>query len=165
MSGKRIKMILDIHDACTKPLYSVLEGITDIQLNWSPAHDSRSINQIMCHLIRVDNYFLKRLNQKITVNDPKNGAAPEVLNALKNVHLQIQTMLQNCSDDSCLFEKSGFENAKENDTINEHLLHSCQHNLYHLSQMIYLRRALDRNWESPVEDWDKATRIIAGYLF
>ena len=165
MSGKRIKMILDIHYVCTKPLYSVLEGITEIQLNWSPAHDSRSINQIMCHLIRVDNYFLKRLNQKITVNDPKNGTAPEVLNALKNVHLQIQTMLQNCADDSSLFEKSGFENAEENDTINEHILHSCQHNLYHLSQMIYLRRALDRNWESPVVEWDKATRIIAGYLF
>lgn len=164
MPRDRINMILEIHSACTNPLYAVLDGITEDQLNWKPAPDSRSINQIMCHLIRVDNYFLKRLNQPEKFNDPSDGSPGDILEALKNVHSQIREFLQNCNDDSGLFRKSEIENAKEEDTINEHILHSCQHNLYHLSQMVYLRRAMDRNWNSPLDEWDKATRIIASFL-
>lgn len=164
MPRDRIKMILEIHYACTNPLYSIMEGITEDQLNFKPAPDSRSINQIMCHLIRVDNYFLKRLNQPEKFVDPRNGTAGEILQSLKNVHSQIRELLENCDEDSILLQKSGIENAKEEDTINEHILHSCQHNLYHLSQMIYLRRVQDRSWNSPIEAWDKATRIIASYL-
>ena len=164
MSRKRIDMILEIHKAVTEPLYLVLAGLGNGHLNWRPAPDSRSINEIMRHLIRVDNSFLKKLNQEIIIDDPVGGSATIILEALKKLHFQIQILLENCDDDSDLFKKSKYENAEENDTINEHIIHSCQHNLYHLSQMIYLRRALDRSWKSPVSEWDKATRIIAGYL-
>lgn len=164
MARNRIDMILDIHQSCTNPLYSVLNGISAEQFNWHPTPESRSINGIFCHLIRVDNYFLKRLNQETKTDEPKNGSADEVLNAFTKVQLQINKMLKNCNDDSGLFIKSANKEDKENDTMNYHLLHICQHNLYHLAQVIYLRRALDRKWEAPQNAWDKATRVIANYL-
>lgn len=164
MSRTKIEMILNIHKACTEPLYAVLEGITDTQLNWRPAPESRSVNEIMCHLIRVDNKFLTRLGQETKADAPVNGSASETLTALKAVHKQFHSLVEKLSDDTLLYKKSIAKDAKESDTINEHILHSSQHNLYHLPQVIYLRRALDRNWNSPIMEWDKATRIIADYL-
>ena len=164
MSRNKIEMILNIHEACTEPLYKILDGITEKQLNWKPASESRTVNEIMEHLIRVDNKFLSRLGQETKTEAPINGSAQETLNALKNVHKQLHALVQVLSDDSLLFKKSPAKDAKDNDTINELVLHSCQHNLYHLSQVIYLRRALDRSWQSPIMDWEKATRIIANYL-
>lgn len=164
MSRNKIEMILNIHSASTKPLYDVLNGIPEKQANWHPAPNSRSINEIMRHLIRVDNSFLKKLGQEIKTNDPGNNSSSIILEALKNVHSQIQSLVNSCTDDFDLFKKANLADSKEKDTINEHILHSCQHNLYHLAQTIYLRRALDRNWESPINDWDKATRVIAKYL-
>jgi uncharacterized damage-inducible protein DinB len=164
MPRKKIEMILTIHKACTEPLYAVLEGIKENELNWKPASESRSVNEIMCHLMRVDNKFLSKLGQNPRTNVPENGGADETLDALKKVHKQLHSLVQELNDDSLLFKKSPVKDAKDNDTINEHALHSCQHNLYHLSQVIYLRRALDRSWNSPVMEWDKATRIIANYL-
>lgn len=164
MSRNKIKMLLDIHKACTEPLYAVLNGIKEDELNWKPAPESRSINEIMGHLIRVDNKFLSRLGQESKTEAPSSGSAIETLNALKNIHKQMHSLVEGLSDDSFLFKKSSAKDVKENDTINEHVLHSCQHNLYHLSQVIYLRRALDRSWNSPIMEWDKATRIIANYL-
>lgn len=164
MSRNKIEMILKIHKACTEPLYMVLEGITDKQLNWKPASESRSINEIIGHLIRVDNSFLKKLGQETKTDSPSNGTSAETLKAIKSVHKQLNELVEELGDDSFLFRKSPVKDAKDTDTINEHVLHSCQHNLYHLSQVIYLRRALDRSWQSPIMDWDKATRIIAGYL-
>lgn len=164
MTRKRIEMILEIHQACTLPLYLVLENIPEDQFRWRPAPESRSISEIMCHMIRVDNSYLKRLNQKQSNMTPVTGSLAEVLEMLKGVHGQIRSVIDNCSDDSELFTISTLNDAKPEDTINEHILHSCQHNLYHLAQMIYLRRALDRSWDSPINEWDKATRIIANYL-
>ncbi len=164
MSRKKIEMILDIHTACTQPLYAVLDGITEKQLSWRPAPESRSVNEIMGHLIRVDNKFLSRLGQEQKTEAPAGESALDTLNALKKVHKQMHELVEVLTEDSLLFKKSQAKDAKENDTINEHVLHSCQHNLYHLSQVIYLRRALDRKWNSPVMEWDKATRIIANYL-
>lgn len=164
MPKQRIEMMLEIHYACTDPLYDVLLDISDEQFNWRPAPNSRSISEMMCHLIRVDNSYLKLLNQEIKTTDPKNGSVSDVLYRVKQVHQQIYELLKSRNDDSELYSRSTAQNASEKDTINEHILHSYQHNLYHLSQMIYLRRALDRKWISPIDKWDKATRIIADYL-
>ncbi len=164
MARKKIEMILEIHKACTEPLYAVLDGIKGKELNWKPAPESRCINEIMGHLIRVDNKFLTRLGQAPKIDAPEKGSDSETLTALKNVHRQLHSLVESLSDDSLLFKKSPTKDAADRDTVNEHVLHSCQHNLYHLSQVIYLRRALDRNWESPIIAWDKATRIIANYL-
>lgn len=164
MARERIEMLLKIQTACTEPLYDVFDKITEEQFNWRPAPYSRSINEMMCHLIRVDNSFLKELGIQPKIIAPINGSVQEVLDSLKKVHQQIFELVNNCTDDSMLFQKSPVKEAGEKDTINEHMLHSYQHNLYHLSQIIYLRRALDRTWISPIEKWDKATRIIANYL-
>lgn len=164
MSRIKIQMITNIHKACTTPLYDVLDRITETQLNWKPAPDSRGIGEIMNHLIRVDNKFLTRLGEKPKAEAPINGSSKEILNALQSVHSQMHSLVEGLSDDSMLFEKSPLKNAEESDTIKEHVLHSCHHNLYHLAQVIYLRRAQDREWISPVGEWDKATRIIANYL-
>ncbi|MBU2492359.1 MAG: DinB family protein [Bacteroidetes bacterium] len=164
MVKQKIEMLLEIHKASSVPLYSVMNGITEIHANWRPTSESRSVNQIIRHLIRVDNYFLQRLNQEQEYNDPVDGKAYETTEALKNIHQQIQNLISNCADDSELFLKSSINDADDGDTINNHILHSCQHNLYHLSQVIYLRRALDRQWESPLSEWDYATRVIAKYL-
>ncbi len=164
MARKKIEMILEIHKACTEPLYAVLDGIKEKELNWKPAPESRCINEIMEHLIRVDNKFLTRLGQAPKIDAPEKGSASETLTALKNVHKQLHSLVESLSDDNLLFKKSHAKDAADRDTVNEHVLHSCQHNLYHLSQVIYLRRALDRSWESPIMAWDKATRIIANYL-
>ena len=164
MARNKIEMTLAIHNACTEPLYAVLDSIKEKELNWKPAPESRCINEIMGHLIRVDNKFLTRLGQAPKTDAPEKGSALETLTALKSVHKQLHFLLEGLSDDSLLFKKSPAKDSADRETINEHVLHSCQHNLYHLSQVIYLRRALDRGWESPIMGWDKATRIIAHYL-
>ena len=161
---KKIEMILRIHKACTEPMYKALDSIKEKELNWKPTPESRSINEIMTHLMRVDNKFLSKLDQEPKTEAPENDSAAETLTALKNVHQQLHSLVETLTDDSFLFKKSSAKSASDKDTINEHSLHSCQHNLYHLSQVIYLRRAQDRKWESPVMDWDNATRIIANYL-
>ena len=164
MATERIKMILDIHQSTINPIYKALDGITDEQLNWRPVSESRSVKEITLHLIRVDNYFLKRLGKEIEIIANKELSLTEVLTELKKVHQQIRNTISDCNDDAAVFLKSSISDANDNDNINNHILHSCQHNLYHLSQMIYLRRALDRKWDSLVKDWDTATRIIADYL-
>jgi uncharacterized damage-inducible protein DinB len=164
MSKNKIEMILNIHKACSEPLYAILDHITEKQLNWRPLPESRSINEIMAHLIRVDNKFLSKMAQETNTEAPENNSAAETLRSLKDVHKQWHSLIEGLSDDSLLFKKSPLKDAQDTDTINEYILHSCQHNLYHLAQIIYLRRAQDRNWVSPVMEWDKATRIIANYL-
>jgi hypothetical protein len=114
----------------------------------------------MCHLIRVDNSFLKRLNQQPVTTDPINGSSSEIYDSLFKVHNQFITLVSFCKNDSDLFLKSNIENPKDTDNIYEHILHSCQHNLYHLAQMIYLRRALDRNWNSPIDEWVKLQELL-----
>lgn len=140
-SNAVIEMVLNIHQASITPLYMVLYNITQHQVNWKPAPDSRSISEIMRHLIRVDNSFLKRLNQLPITTDPGNGSSSEIYESLKKVHNQFITLVSNFKNDSDLFLINNIENANEKDTINEHILHSSQYNLYHLAQMIYLRRA------------------------
>lgn len=164
MAGSRIDIILTIHNYSIIPLYKVLEGISEEHFNWKPALESRSINEIMCHLIRVDNSFLTKLAQQPRTLDPKNGIPADVLQALIKVHDQIRNLVRGCKDDSELFKVSNMPGANESDTIGNHITHSCQHNLYHLAQVIYLRRGKDRTWTSPIDDWDKATRVIANYL-
>lgn len=164
MAREKIEMILKIHHACTSPLYAVLDSIPDEQVNWHPAPESRSISEIVRHLIRIDNSFLKKLNQHPETEDPMNGTASEILSALRRVHSQFREVVNNCTDDSYIYIKSSLPDASDTDTINEYMLHSCQHNLYHLAQLIYLRRAQDRKWKSPIDEWDKATRIIAYYI-
>ena len=69
------------------------------------------------------------------------------------------SQINKCAHCLDMYTKDGHDN----DTINKYIFHSCHHSLYHLAQVIYLRRVLDRNWKSPIDDWDKVTWIIANY--
>lgn len=163
MSRATIDMILRIHEACASPLYLVLNGISEEQLNWQPAKESRSIGSIMNHLIRVDKAFFEKLGYELKSTDKKGGSADEILKALETEHKEIRNILQSCKDDSFLFEKHIPDN-KEKGTLGDIVVHISQHYLYHLAQVIYLRRAQDRQWQSPEKQWENATYVIGELL-
>lgn len=163
MSRTTIDMLIKIYDACTEPLYLVLNGIPEEQLNWKPAPESRSIGSIMNHLIRVDKDFFKKLGFNLKTTDKEGGRSDEILKALKSVHHEIKNIIQSCKDDSDLFEKH-MPDKTEKGTIGDIAAHISQHYLYHLSQVIYLRRAQDRQWQSPEKQWEHATYVIAELL-
>src|SRR5690606_3976441 len=103
----------------------------------------------MCrHLIRVDNSFLSKLSLQKIVDDPEDQNAEEILSLLKIQHQQFED----------------FITQEIQSSHAELILHAAQHYLYHISQMIYLRRANDRNWESPINEWERITYEIAGYI-
>lgn len=160
-NNKRAQHILEIYRACVAPLYKVLENIPDEQLRWKPAPESRSIGEMMRHLIRVDNWFLGRLGYPPQALDPKGGTVEDILLNWRAVHRQIETILENCRDDSELSRRSQVSDAGEHETLGGVILHIGQHYLYHLAQMVYLRRAQDRNWPAPLKEWENATHIIA----
>jgi uncharacterized damage-inducible protein DinB len=157
MNKDRINMALDIYNACSEPLYLIFSNIPEDDFNWKPSPESRSINELFGHLIRVDNSYLKKLNINETVNDPKDASPSVMLSAVKEVHSLFKKLIVESIDDN-----SGDE--EKFNSILDTALHVSQHYLYHLSQMIYLRRANDRNWESPWQLWEKAAHIISSYL-
>jgi len=159
--NNRARHILEIYRACAAPLYRVVEDIPDEHLRWKPALESRSIGEIMRHLIRVDNWFLGRLGYPPEAVDPKGGTVEDILHNLKIVHRQIEAILENCRDDSELARRSQAPDAGEHETLGGVILHIGQHYLYHLAQMVYLRRARDRNWPAPLKEWENATHIIS----
>ncbi len=164
MSRTKKDMIIDVLTAGAKPLFAVLEGIPTEQLNWKPAPESRSIGEICRHLIRVDAWYLKRLGVPPIVSDAKSGTAEELAENLRKIQQQIQEVVLTCAPDEDLFVWRTSLDGKDKEKLGVAALHIAQHDLYHLAQIIYLRRAQDRNWASPHEDWDKATHVIGDYL-
>lgn len=163
-SNSRAQHILEIYRACAAPLYKVLENIPDEHPRWKPAPESRSISEMMRHLIRVDNWFLGRLGYQPEAVDPKGGTVEDILTNLKIGHRQIETILENCRDDSELTRRSQAPDAGEHETLGGVILHIGQHYLYHLAQMVYLRRAQDRNWPAPLKEWEDATHLISATI-
>lgn len=158
----REKVLLIYEDCCT-PLYKVLDGIDDLILNYKPEKDSRSIGEMILHLMRVDVWMLKRYGYELQTEVPKTVYKNLILKTLKSIHLEIENIINKTSDEE--FNKSAqIESPKPTDTFINAILHLAQHYLYHLSQMIYLRRAKERNWESPINDWDKATYTISKFI-
>lgn len=158
------RQIREIYSACAAPLYKVLEGLSEEQLRWKPAPDSRSIGQMARHLIRVDNWFLQRQGFSPVTGDPgEEAGAGQILAAMQQVHGQVQEILEH-SDEDRLRRRHEGEDAGEHETLAEVILHMAQHYLYHLAQMIYLRRAQDREWSPPLKEWEAATHVLAGHL-
>lgn len=163
MSRATIDMILKIYGACTRPLYLVLDGISEEELNWKAASQSRSIGSIMNHLIRVDKSFLTKLGFDISTRDKEGGTPEQILESLKSMHNEIRNILDSLKDDSELLEIF-LPDDKSKGTLGDIVIHISQHYLYHLSQTIYLRRAQDRQWQSPEKQWEEATYVIAELL-
>ena len=165
MFRRNIEMILQIHQACRKPLYSLIEKITPEQLAWRPATESRNISEIIRHLVRVDMWFLKRLGYEPQTDDLKNPSAQDLIAMLESSHHQIDEVIDHCKDDKDLLRKSSVPDAKDDENLAGVVKHISQHYLYHTAQMIYLRRAQDRHWKSPIDEWEFATHVISDFLW
>lgn len=157
-------MTLEVFESSRKPLFAVLEGIAPEQLSWKPAPESRSIGEICRHLIRVDAWFLKRLGVTPVVSDAKSGAREEYVENMQRIQQQIKEMVAACANDEELHVERVSLDGKDKEKLGVAVIHIAQHYLYHLAQIIYLRRAQDRNWPSPHNDWDAATHVIGDYL-
>ncbi|MGH7491258.1 MAG: DinB family protein [bacterium] len=164
MSSSKRKMILDVHASSAKPLFAVLDGIPAEQLNWKPAPESRSIGDICRHLIRVDAWFLKRLGVPPVAGVAKPVTSEEISEGMRQIQRQVKEVVLDCGHDEELFFERASLDGKDREQLGVAVLHMAQHYLYHLAQIIYLRRAQDRNWPSPHEDWDHATHVIGDYL-
>lgn len=164
MARKRIEMIKEIFNECSGLVYKSLEEIPEEQINWRPAPESRSIFEITAHLIRVNIYFMKRLGYEITIQAPKNNSIDDLNISFKAINLKIIEILDSLQDDSDLRIKSIVPDAKDIENLNQLIPHLSQHYLYHYSQMVYLRRAQNRQWISPVEEWERITYLIGNYL-
>lgn len=163
MKSKYGDKVLSVYKDCSLPLYKILDGISDSVLNYKPENDSRSIGEMMLHLMRVDVWMLKRYGFEPKTVVPKTVDNILILNSLKSLHAEIENIILESSDEE--FKKyAQIETPKPTDTLINGILHLAQHYLYHLSQMIYLRRAKERNWNSPIDDWDKATYTISGFM-
>jgi uncharacterized damage-inducible protein DinB len=69
-----------------------------------------------------------------------------------------------CSSDEDLHIERTSLDGKDKERLGVAVIHIAQHYLYHLAQIIYLRRAQDRNWPSPQKAWEEATYVIGDYL-
>lgn len=164
MSRTRIQMTLEVLESSRKPLFAVLENIPAEQLSWKPAPESRSIGEITRHLIRVDAWFLKRLGITPVVSDAKSGTREEYAENMQKIQQQIKEIVAACASDEELHIERVSLDGKDKEKLGVAVIHIAQHYLYHLAQIIYLRRAQDRNWPSPHNDWDAATHVIGDYL-
>lgn len=165
MMQRNRKMLMDIHRGCREPLFTVLEGIPHDQLHWKPAPESRSIGEILRHLVRVDTWFLARLGFEPSVRDKKDAGAADILQMLKENFQQIDGILENCKDEKELLKKVESKDNVRYNSPAAMIMHVSQHYSYHLAQIVYLRRAQDRNWEAPLNGWENSTDVIAQYLW
>lgn len=164
MSRRKIAMTLEVFESSRKPLFAVLENISAEQLQWKPAPESRSIGEIMRHLIRVDAWFLKRLGVTPVVSDAKSGTREEYVEAMQKIQTQLKEVVAACVNDEELHLERTSLDGKDKEKLGVAVIHIAQHYLYHLAQMIYLRRGQDRAWPSPHNEWDAATHVIGDYL-
>jgi len=156
--------IVAVFQACRQPLFAVLDGITDQQLSWKPAPESRSIGEIFRHLIRVDGWFLKRLGIEPVIGDAKSGSVEDIRLHLESIHQQISEIVAAAESDEDFLRARTSVDGKDHEKIGVAVLHIAQHDLYHLAQVVYLRRAQDRTWPAPTKAWEQATYVMGDML-
>ena len=159
------RMLSEVHKACREPLFAVLQKLPHEQLYWKPAPESRSIGEILRHLIRVDMWFLARLEYEPSVRDKKEATADEIVQMLHTTYEQIDGILNACTDESELLKKVESKDSIRYNSLASVVMHMSQHYTYHLAQVVYLRRVQDRTWEAPLRGWENATDCIAQHLW
>jgi uncharacterized damage-inducible protein DinB len=164
MNRQKVFMTLEIFEACRKPLFAVLDGISAEQFNWKPGVESRSIGEICRHLFRVDAWYLKRLGVEPIASDAKSGTRDELVTNMQKIQQQLAGVIEVCASDDDLFIERKSLDGKDKEKLGVAVIHIAQHYLYHLAQIIYLRRTQDRAWASPQQAWEEATHVIGDYL-
>ncbi len=160
----KIEKLRRVHRVARAGLIKTLDGITEEQLYWQPAAESRSIGDMMRHLIRVDMWFYKRHNITPDVADIKRPTVTQLQTMLQQALGQYEAILDGLESDALLDRRTTAADKVPYKSLGAVMAHIPQHYLYHMSQMIYLRRAQDRTWESPLPEWETATDVIAQYM-
>lgn len=164
MKRTKIERVLAVYEAARQPLFAVLNGIPAEQFDWKPAPESRSIGEICRHLYRVDIWFLKRLGLVPVIEEDAPGPADEIAGRMRQIQRQIIDALNACDTDADLFVERTSLDGEHTSQLGPVVIHIAQHYLYHLAQIIYLRRAQDRAWSSPMKQWEAATHLIGDYV-
>lgn len=157
----RVQAVLRAYRACAAVLDAALAGVSPEALAWSPAPESRGMGDICRHLIRVDGWLLRRCGIEPAAGDATTGAREEIAAGLGALRAQVEAAVAACADDAeLLAPRPAFDGGGEH-RLGPVVLHMAQHYLYHSAQLVYLRRARDRGWAAPLEEWEKATHVLA----
>lgn len=156
----KVSNTLEIFEAARRPLFAVLDGIAREDLDWRPAPGMRGIGQICRHLYRVDIWFLKRLGIVPVIEEDMPGAADEIAARMRTIQEQFIEVLKACRTDADLFAKRTSLDGKTKSRLGPDVIHVAQHYLYHLAQIVYLRRVRNREWAAPLHEWETATHLI-----
>ncbi len=156
----RIARTVEIFEACRSPLYTVLDGIAQADLDWLPAPGMRGIGKICRHMYRVDIWFLKRLGIEPVITRDAPGSAAEIAGRMRKIQEQILAEVEGCESDADLMAERTSLDGKTGARLGVDVVHIAQHYLYHLAQITYLRRIRDRAWKPPLDAWEHATHLI-----
>ena len=159
-SRTRISRTIEIFEASRRPLFMVLDGIAQDDLDWNPAPGSRGIGKICRHMYRVDIWFLKRLGIEPAITHDAPGTADEIAGRMRTIQKQVIAEVKGCADDGELMAERTSLDGKTGARMGVDVIHMAQHYLYHLAQMTYLRRIRDREWKAPLDAWEHATHVI-----
>ena len=160
-SGRaRINHTIAIFEAARKPLFTVLDGIAQDDLDWNPAPGARGIGKICRHMYRVDIWFLKRLGIEPAITHDAPGTAGEIAGRMRTIQEQVIAEVDRCADDAELMGERTSLDGETGARMGVNVVHMAQHYLYHLAQMTYLRRIREREWTAPLDQWDHATHVI-----
>ncbi len=156
----KIAETVEIFEAARRPLFTVLDGISREDLDWSPSGKVRSVGEICRHLYRVDVWFLERLGVVPAIAEDAPGPAEEIAARMRTIQEQIVAEVKACESDADLFAERASLDGKTTSRLGSDVVHMAQHYLYHLAQITYLRRVRDRAWPAPQEEWEHATHLI-----
>ena len=156
----KINHAIKIFEAARRPLFMVLDGITQDDLDWNPAPGMRGIGKICRHMYRVDIWFLKRLGIEPVITHDAPGTADEIAGRMRTIQERIVAEVNGCASDEELMADRTSLDGKTGARMGVDVIHMAQHYLYHLAQMTYLRRIRDRDWKAPLDAWEHATHVI-----
>jgi len=156
----RINHAIAIFEAARKPLFTVLDGIAQDDLDWDPTPGTRGIGKICRHMYRVDIWFLKRLGIEPAITRDAPGTAGEIAGRMRTIQEQVIAEVDGCADDAELMAERTSLDGETGARMGVDVVHMAQHYLYHLAQMTYLRRIREREWKAPLDEWDHATHVI-----
>ena len=161
MSTENIEITLTIFERCHAAHLAALADLPEAQANWKPAPDSRSIAEIGRHLVRVDGWFLQQMGFQPAAGDPGTNDPEAIRSALNTLREQVVTLLRGLADDQELRRERKAPDAERAFSLEYAVKHMSQHYLYHMAQIVYLRRAQDRAWTSPLALWEEAVDTIS----
>ena len=156
----RIAHTIEIFEAARKPLFMVLDGIAQDDLDWNPAPGVRGIGKICRHMYRVDIWFLKRLGIEPAITHDAPGTSDEIAGRMRTIQEQVIAEVEGCGTDAELMAERTSLDGKTGAQLGADVIHMAQHYLYHLAQITYLRRIRNREWKAPLDAWEHATHVI-----